>query len=266
MPWSQDRRRVDKSRNPLWLSSIAQSHQGIAREMVDMTHPTTAPWEAVLFDMYGTLLHQTGGYKATSEYIAGILGIPIERYSDARLKTYGPALTGAFPTSAARAQSTLRLLGIDGNEHLAETIAKAEIDHRKRLLEVFPDSEEVLLALEHRGVPRALVSNATPEWEVLFNSTGLGRYFDATVFSFRARSAKPNPAIYRIALSEIGAMPERCLFVGDGDDDELAGAKRLGMETALIARPGHESPRDSDPKVCDYRIASLTELLDVVAE
>ncbi|WP_308447807.1 HAD family hydrolase [Micromonospora sp. AKA38] len=41
--------------------------------------------------------------------------------------------------------------------------------------------------------------------------------------------AKPAPAIYRLAAERLGVRPAECVFVGDGADGELAGARAVGM-------------------------------------
>jgi putative hydrolase of the HAD superfamily len=52
---------------------------------------------------------------------------------------------------------------------------------------------------------------------------------------------KPDPRIYRLACEELGVEPEEAMFVGDGANDELAGAERVGMRSVLIHRDG-EAP------------------------
>jgi putative hydrolase of the HAD superfamily len=39
--------------------------------------------------------------------------------------------------------------------------------------------------------------------------------FDALVWSFQLRMAKPDPAIYRYVLNELGTRPEETLFLDD---------------------------------------------------
>ena len=57
----------------------------------------------------------------------------------------------------------------------------------------------------------------------------LAEWFDAALFSFEIGLAKPDPAIYLEAVECLGAEPADALFIGDGGDDELAGAERAGL-------------------------------------
>jgi FMN phosphatase YigB (HAD superfamily) len=53
---------------------------------------------------------------------------------------------------------------------------------------------------------------------------------------------------------------QRCLFVGDNPEADIAGAQHVGIHTALLARPGARwSMAGPAP---DLRLESLLELLD----
>ena len=69
---------------------------------------------------------------------------------------------------------------------------------------------------------------------------------------------KPDPRIYLRACDELGVEPGECLYVGDGANDELAGAQRVGMRPVLIHRP-EEKPQWDGP-----RITSIPDVLDLV--
>jgi putative hydrolase of the HAD superfamily len=60
--------------------------------------------------------------------------------------------------------------------------------------------------------------------------------------SEEARSCKPHDAIYRLACAKAGVDPERVLFVGDSPEQDVAGARALGMVTALIREEGAPPP------------------------
>jgi putative hydrolase of the HAD superfamily len=75
---------------------------------------------------------------------------------------------------------------------------------------------------------------------------------------------KPEPDIYLRTARALEVEPERCLYVGDGANDELAGAARVGMTPVLIL------PRDREPwwdEVRDWdglRIEAIPEVLELV--
>jgi putative hydrolase of the HAD superfamily len=86
------------------------------------------------------------------------------------------------------------------------------------------------LKLKERGILTAILSNMGDN--VLENMKRefdwLPR-FDVLVWSYQLRMAKPDPAIYRHALGELGTRPEEALFL----DDKLINieaAQALGMQ------------------------------------
>jgi putative hydrolase of the HAD superfamily len=63
------------------------------------------------------------------------------------------------------------------------------------------------------------------------------------------------------ACEELNVDPAEALYVGDGSNDELAGAERVGMRAVLVHRAGEE-PRS--PEVRDWsgpRISSIPDVL-----
>jgi len=57
---------------------------------------------------------------------------------------------------------------------------------------------------------------------------------------------KPNPLLYEIALDNLGIQAENCLMIGDRPDTDILGAKKLGMQTALV-RTGRFAPGEALP-------------------
>jgi len=87
------------------------------------------------------------------------------------------------------------------------------------------------LELKQRGLLTAILSNmgdnvlASVEREFDWILR-----FDVLVWSFQVRKAKPDPAIYRLVLKELGTKPGETLFL----DDKLVNieaARALGMKT-----------------------------------
>jgi putative hydrolase of the HAD superfamily len=81
---------------------------------------------------------------------------------------------------------------------------------------------------------------------------------DAAVFSATAGCMKPEPEIYELACRALGVEARDCLFVGDGANDELGGAERLGMRPVLIHPPGEQPPWDGLASWDGLRITSIS--------
>jgi putative hydrolase of the HAD superfamily len=98
--------------------------------------------------------------------------------------------------------------------------------------EPVPGALETLRSLRARGIELAVVSN----WDVglaeHLERLGIGGLFSTVVTSAEAGAAKPDPAVFRVALDRLGVKPERALHVGDEDEDEQ-GAVAAGMRFRL---------------------------------
>ena len=85
------------------------------------------------------------------------------------------------------------------------------------------------------------------------------------MLSAAVRLAKPDARIYRLAARILGVPPAGCLYLGDGGDHELAGARNVGMHPLLICAP-YEDPAKVSYKQeavawTGSRVSSLTEAL-----
>ena len=84
------------------------------------------------------------------------------------------------------------------------------------------------------------MSVCSEEVPAAWPSTEFAGLFDAETFSSDCGLMKPEPEIYLHTARALEADPADCLFVGDGANDELAGAERVGMTPgALPSRRCH---------------------------
>jgi putative hydrolase of the HAD superfamily len=121
---------------------------------------------------------------------------------------------------------------------------------------------ETLRELRGRGVRTGLITVCSEDAVDVWPETPFAGLFDAEVFSCSCGYRKPDPRIYRIALERLGVEPSEALFLGDGANDELAGAERVGMRAILIHRPGEAPPW---PEVRDWPGPRITAIRDVLS-
>jgi putative hydrolase of the HAD superfamily len=114
-------------------------------------------------------------------------------------------------------------------------------------------------------VATGLVSNCTEEVALVWDESPFAGLFDAVVFSATAGCAKPDRRIYELALGQLPAAASETLFVGDGANDELEGARRVGMTPVLVHPPGEKPAWDGLEDWTGLRITEIPQVLDLVA-
>jgi putative hydrolase of the HAD superfamily len=148
-------------------------------------------------------------------------------------------------------------------EELIEQICTIRLGYHRRSLVPRSGAVETLRELRERGYLLGLITVCSEDIEVLWPESHFAGLFDAEIFSSRVGLAKPDPRIYRACCDALGVEPEEALFVGDGANDELAGARRVGMEAVLIHRPG-ERPLWGLDDWDGPRISSIPGVLDLL--
>jgi putative hydrolase of the HAD superfamily len=118
--------------------------------------------------------------------------------------------------------------------------------------------------LRARGVKVGLVTNGAPTQHVKIDALNVRPHLDAVVVSDEVGVAKPDEAIFRIALGKLGVEADEAWFVGDHPVNDVIGAERAGMRAFWLRRDGLGWP-EGQP-VVGAAIDSLEELLPLLVE
>jgi putative hydrolase of the HAD superfamily len=100
--------------------------------------------------------------------------------------------------------------------------------------QIFEDVLPVLDELRSRGLKLGLVSNTGRNLNDFMSHHGLA--VDAAVSSGAHGKTKPHPTIFQAALELLGVEPEAAVMVGDSIEDDVEGAKAVGMRAVLLDR------------------------------
>lgn len=126
---------------------------------------------------------------------------------------------------------------------------------------LYPQAEECLRRLKQR-YRVGVIANQSPGTEKRLQSYGVGEYIDLVISSAEEGVAKPDPAIYRLALDRAGCSPQEAVMVGDRLDNDILPAKELGMKTIWV-RQGfsgrYYTPRREEEQP-HYTAQDLTEV------
>lgn len=126
-----------------------------------------------------------------------------------------------------------------------------------RRLPPWPDTVPALARLAER-FPLIGLSNASRTALLGLNAHAGLRWHQA-LSAEDARTYKPDPAVYQLAVTVSGLPPERLLMVAAHAWD-LRGAQRLGLRTAYVARPVGDPPAPEDR--FDLYVDDLADLAD----
>jgi putative hydrolase of the HAD superfamily len=159
-------------------------------------------------------------------------------------------------------RAVLTMLGVD--ESHADTLADLRRDHTRKVLVPRDGTIETLEELRRRGLKRGLISVCSGDVEDVWDETAFAGHFDDVVLSCTVGLRKPDPRIYRLATERLQVAPTECLFVGDGANDELAGAERVGMRAVCILPPGRREPLWPEARGWEPTITSLGDVLGLV--
>jgi putative hydrolase of the HAD superfamily len=129
-----------------------------------------------------------------------------------------------------------------------------------------PWAEDGLAAIAATGVPIVVVSNADGTVADVLRGVGLlqvgsgpGVPVAAIIDSGAVGVAKPDPAIFEIALDVVGATADRAIHVGDAYQYDVLGARAAGIRPVLVDPLGIRHDADCD------RVASLLEVASFLA-
>ena len=133
-------------------------------------------------------------------------------------------------------------------------------------LDPWSDSVEGLTRLRRQFLTATLSNAGMASVVALVKHAGLP--FDAVLTAELARSYKPSPAVYQLAVDYLGYPPEQTLMVACHKYD-LRAARAFGMRTAFVARPLEFGPA-ATPDVgreswFDAYASSFVELADILA-
>jgi len=218
---------------------------------------TLPPVQAIIFDLYGTLLLAPPGAVKHDPAADTILCKILRQHGHTlaesptlllheAVKRHHAASTADFP------EIDLRVLW----QEILHLPPNADVDALISLIEdawhpaqLMPRAAEMLTTLSGGGIPLGILSNAQHH-----SLAALGHHAsvfspDLTFLSYQHGVAKPSPILFqklRDALAKRGILPEHVLFIGNDPLQDIQPAAAMGFQTALFT--GH--PDSLRPGTC----------------
>lgn len=189
-------------------------------------------FKAVVFDLFETLVTQRDTAVPRAGSLGESLGVDARAYRREWKQLRPLALRGELTFQEALIEAGSRMQVVIP----ADRVQRASDDRNRASADVFQKVTPGIIAmtreLKDRGVRLGVISNCMAEDVTPWTTCALAPYFRTAVFSCEARLVKPDPRIYLHTIEQLEVKASEALYVGDGGDDELAGAERAGLRAA----------------------------------
>ena len=126
----------------------------------------------------------------------------------------------------------LNELGIDGEEFFVEAFKKIELN------KLVPKDKKIvdLITGLKKKYKVGMISNT--HWSIAkkkLEALGLSlKTFNPLITTYELNTYKPDPAPFLKALEMAGTSPEESVYIGDSVENDIMGAKGVGMRAILV--------------------------------
>jgi putative hydrolase of the HAD superfamily len=200
--------------------------------------------QAVLFDLDFTLAKPgpdlgPEGYQRLGRRFG--LELDPTRYKEARAKAVEglrkhPDFRHDEEIWVAFTERIIRAMGGDSERAYECAVEMTRAWEHAHNFDIYDDVPPVLTELRRRGLKLGLVSNTGRDVQEFLAHHNLR--FDAALSSRAHGKVKPHPTIFQAVLGQLGVEAPRAAMVGDSTEDDLEGARALGMTAFLVDREG----------------------------
>lgn len=247
-------------------------HQKIANESMETYCRTNAkpphPIKAIIFDLIDTLTicsHEQ--YKVNHENYARSLHVDRACFDEVWMDSRELAQKGSFQNTEKRMDWVMRKLNLRPSSAQISEFANREENYWIQNVKWLPDAQRVLKRLREKGIKIAILANGPAALKGLKHSLRLSSLVDTLLLSCDSGFLKPDKGSYQQALKSMGLefKAGNCVFVGDGTDKELNGARECGLYTIRMKK---ERPPyltwENESTDWDWEVNNLQELLDLL--
>jgi HAD superfamily hydrolase (TIGR01509 family) len=226
--------------------------------------------DAALIDVGGTLWPNSWPFRETDglgrhQRVAAampMLGAPAvqalvaDLVASSRIGDEARALTTEHTMEIAAADvliaASLARQGLPVDDHSVMRIRRAMAIPVADRMKPLPGAVELLVEIRALGLRTIIASNtywrdAESYWED-FRLLGMAEHVDAIITSIDAGHLKPHPAVFEMAMRAAGTHPERCVVIGNREENDIEPARALGMRTILVY-PDDPAPSSSQADV-----------------
>lgn len=208
--------------------------------------------KAVIFDQDGLMFDTERLALEGWEMVAGAYNIHPE-------KDFFRDLRGTKPDKVREALVRRYGTDIDYDAMFAQKREYSYAWVREHGVPVKPGLLELLSYLKAQGIMTAVATASSREWtRGNVKSAGLEPYFDAYIYGDMVEEAKPDPAIFLLAASELGREPGECLVLEDSFNGIRAAAAG-GFHPVMV--PDQDEPDEGINRLLAARCNALSDVI-----
>ncbi len=215
--------------------------------------------DGIIFDLFGTLVRNEELYTPICNWMSNYSCMTAEELKEVflalREKHFNDYHNKPFaPESFYYSRIFVDMIEQGAVRGDPETLLKVMYESFREMLAY--EDIDVLHQL-HRDYRICIVTNADNSfvYPVVKNNQ---IPFDAVITSEDARSYKPSPRIFNLAINSIGMTKDQVIVVGDSVQCDFLGPRELGISSILIDRS--EVHPEYSP-----RVMSLAEVNEIIA-
>ena len=240
--------------------------------------------KAIFFDLHGTLVLSHNVDDAWSKWADAFYKRMTSLGMESSKEVFLDKIDGIFESPEPQLheeglslfERRVKQLCIDIGLNLDNKSLREMVDHVitiwHRDMYLDPEAIPVFDSLKDQ-YKLGLITNweHTPRISPYLEELGIRHYFDEVVVSDSVGTPKPDPYIFRVALSRVGLEPHEMAYVGDLDVD-VEGSRNSGVHPILISREQakgnwmyNSKMNGTDIEASDkvVLIRRLTDLLDI---
>lgn len=172
--------------------------------------------------------------------------------ASSRIGDEARAISTETPTTIAAAEvliaASLERQGLPADAQTVARIRRAMALPVADRMKPLPGATELLAEIKTLGLRTVIASNtywrdAASYWED-FRLLGMASYIDDIVTSVDAGHLKPHPAVFEMAMRVAKTPADRCVVIGNREENDIEPALALGMKTILV-HPDDPKPASS---------------------
>ena len=209
--------------------------------------------KTVLFDLDDTLFDHRGCARDALAAVQGchdrLRVMPFDALERAHARfleeLHADVMLGRMPLETARVERFRRLLAavdVPSGEGLPARIAATYRDAYRTARRAVAGAPALLAAITSYARIAIVSNNLLEEQQEKLRTCGMDEFVDALVVSEVAGTSKPDPAIFRLALDRLHALPGGAVMVGDSWAADVVGARAAGLRAIWFNPDGALAP------------------------